>query len=65
MEHNRFSLKRILGIITFALLLYWGLHHPSQITTVITTLFAIISPLIIGGAIAFIVNVPMQLLEHL
>lgn len=64
MEPNKTSLKRILGVITFALLLYWGLHHPGQIAGLFSGLFALVSPFIIGCAIAFIVNVPMRLLER-
>lgn len=62
-EQNKFP-RHILGIVVLALFLYWGLHHPSQVLLVLSTLVTIISPLLIGSAIAFIVNVPLRLLER-
>lgn len=62
-EQNKFP-RHILGIVVLALLLYWGLHHPSQVLLVLSTLAAIIAPLLAGSAIAFIVNVPLRLLER-
>lgn len=62
-EQNKFP-RHILGIVVLALLLYWGLHHPSQVLLALSTLVAIIAPLLIGSAIAFIVNVPLRLLER-
>lgn len=64
MDQPKFSLKRTLGIITFALLLYWGLHHPGQVASIFSALVSLLSPFLIGCAIAFIVNVPMRLLER-
>lgn len=64
MDQNKYPLKRILGIITFALLLYWGLHHPSQIAALCSALFAILSPFILGCAIAFIINVLLRPVEQ-
>ena len=63
MHHDKFPTKRIMGIITFALLLYWGLLHPGQVTSILSWLFALVSPFVLGFAIAFIVNVPLRLLE--
>ena len=63
MNHDNFPTKRILGIITFALLLYWALLHPSQVGGILSGVYAIFAPFILGFAIAFIVNVPLRLLE--
>ena len=64
MDPNKFPLKRTLGIITFALLLYWGLQHPSQVAVLLSTLFALVSPFLIGCAIAFIINVLLRPVEQ-
>ncbi len=64
MDPNKYPLKRTLGVITFALLLYWGLQHPSQVTLLLSTLFALISPFVIGCAIAFILNVLLRPVEQ-
>ncbi len=63
MHQDKFPTKRILGIITFALLLYWALLHPSQVGAILSGAFALVSPFVLGFAIAFIVNVPLRLLE--
>ncbi len=65
MNQDKFPTKRILGIITFALLLYWALLHPSQVGAILSGLFALVSPFVLGFAIAFIVNVPLRGLEGL
>ena len=63
MNQDNFPTKRILGIITFALLLYWALLHPSQVGAIFSGAFSLVSPFVLGFAIAFIVNVPLRLLE--
>ena len=63
MHQDKFPTKRFLGIITFVLLLYWALLHPSQVGAILSGLFALVSPFVLGFAIAFIVNVPLRLLE--
>ena len=63
MNHDNFPTKRILGIITFGLLLYWGLLHPSQVGAILSGVYALFAPFVLGFAIAFIVNVPLRLLE--
>ncbi|MBR2490107.1 MAG: AI-2E family transporter [Ruminiclostridium sp.] len=63
MNHDNFPTKRILGIITFGLLLYWGLLHPSQVGAILSGVYALVAPFVLGFAIAFIVNVPLRLLE--
>ena len=65
MNHDNFPTKRILGIITFGLLLYWGLLHPSQVGAILSGVYALFAPFVLGFAIAFIVNVPLRLLEGL
>lgn len=64
MDPNKYPLKRTLGVITFALLLYWGLQHPGQVAALLSTLFALISPFVVGCAIAFIVNVLLRPVEQ-
>ncbi len=63
MNHDNFPTKRILGIITFALVLYWCLLHPSQVGGILSGAFSLFAPFLIGFAIAFLVNVPLRLLE--
>lgn len=63
MELNSKNMKKILLIITFAILLYMGLNNFSKVTNVIKTIIGIISPFIIGMCIAFIVSVLLKFIE--
>ncbi len=63
MEINNKTLRRIFAIIGFAVLLVWIIFLPAQALAVASRLVAILSPLLIGGVIAFIVSVPMRAIE--
>lgn len=64
MELNKRTIKIIIGLITFALLLSAGLRNILTIWDVITGFFSLIFPFILGGCIAFILNIPMSVIEH-
>lgn len=49
----------VLGCIAF----YWLLHETDRVKTVIQYLGGIFSPFLLGGVIAFILNVPMRAIE--
>ncbi len=56
-------LKSILVIITFTLVLYWGLTRFSAIMGAFNTFISIISPVLTGFCFAFIINVLLRPLE--
>lgn len=56
--------KQNLLLITFGVLLFVGLTHFSKVMAVAGTLIGLAMPLIVGGAIAFILNVPMSFFER-
>lgn len=56
-------MKRILFITTFGIVLYWGLTNHTIVWTWLNRFGSVIGPLIAGGAIAFILNVPVRALE--
>jgi predicted PurR-regulated permease PerM len=58
-------MKKILGIITFTILLYVGLQHFANVIDFLAAVFALIFPFLLGAGIAFILNVPMRGLEQL
>ncbi|MDF2944050.1 MAG: putative permease [Herbinix sp.] len=64
MDLNKSNMKKILGIITFTILLYVGLQHLNVVIDFLGAVFALVFPFLLGGAIAFILNVPMRGLEH-
>lgn len=57
--------RTLLLIITFAILLYWGVEHLETILGVAGKLLGILFPFLLGGAIAFVVNVPMKNIERM
>lgn len=64
MELNRKNMKRYMLLITFAMLLYWGLHNAGQFAGVIRALFKLLSPFIIGLCLAFVLNLLLCPLER-
>ncbi len=47
------------------ILLYWLLHETERVKSVYTLIMGVISPFILGSALAFIINVPMRGIESL
>ena len=65
MELNKKNIKRIMLLIAFAALLYWGLNNLKWISGVLSGLVSLLSPLLIGICIAFVLNLMMAGLERL
>lgn len=63
MELNKSTIKKILGIITFAVLLYAGLQNWNQVGAFAGRLFGYVFPFLLGACVAFILNVPMRFIE--
>ncbi|MDF2484525.1 MAG: putative permease [Herbinix sp.] len=63
MELNKNNMKKIIGIISFAILLYVGLQHLDVVLGVLSFGLNLIFPFVLGAAIAFIINVPMRAIE--
>lgn len=55
--------KRILFISAASIVLYWALMNHTTLWALASRLLSVIGPLIAGGAIAFILNVPVRALE--
>ena len=64
LELNKKNIKRILLIITFALVLYWVLHNIEQVGRMLSALLSVLSPLLIGLCLAFVLNLIMCPLER-
>ena len=58
------SWKKICSLVLGAVVLYWLLNHFSVVTGAIGSLLSLFSPFILGGALAFIINVPMAAIER-
>ncbi len=63
MNLNRDSIKKIMGLIAFAIFLYVGLQNTKMVSSALRYVVGLISPFLIGGCIAFILNVPMRFFE--
>ena len=63
MEISKQTKKQLLQILAFVVLLYCGIEHFDVLIGVIQFILGILMPFAIGGAIAFILNVPMKKLE--
>lgn len=65
MELNRNNIHKILMIIVVTLLIYFGLLNFGAVRQYLGLVFAILTPFIVGGCVAFILNVPMRWIEKL
>lgn len=63
MDLNKNNIKKILGIITFTLVLLALLMNMGAVKSYLTLFWGILFPFIMGGAIAFILNIPMAAIE--
>ena len=63
MNWNKKDIINICKIVAFGIILFWALQNLGSIYSVFSILCGILKPFIIGIAIAFIVNIPMTILE--
>lgn len=64
-EFNRHTVPYVLSIIAFAIVLYWSLSHTKSLNAFVSWIYNLFTPVITGGCIAFILNVPMHGLEKI
>ena len=64
MKLSRETVKRIKGLIVFAALVVACLWKYDVVVSVLAFIFHVIFPFVLGGAIAFILNVPMNFIQR-
>ncbi len=64
MDLNKNNIKKILGIITFTLVLLALLMNMGAVGSWMVFMWGILFPFVLGGAIAFILNLPMAGIEN-
>lgn len=64
MEINKKTLRTIFLGIGGCILLYWVLHETERLGSLFKSITGILSPFILGGALAFILNVPVRAFER-
>ena len=65
MEINKSTIRRIFLGVAGCIVLYWLLHETSRVISVFNWILNMLSPFIVGAAIAFVLNVPMRAIEGL
>ncbi len=64
MELNKENMKKIRWLITFAVILYVGVQNLDVVLKYVNVLWGLLLPFVIGGAMAFVLNVPMAFIER-
>lgn len=64
MQIDKKTVRNIFMIALGAIAFYWVLHETEQFRNLWTGLVGVLSPFVLGAAIAFIMNVPMRALER-
>ncbi len=64
MELNKKNLNKIIMLITFGIGLFWLLNNLSIIILFLSHVLKLLFPFILGGVIAFILNIPMTKIEN-
>lgn len=59
------SVKKVLLILTYAIVLYWILTNMQQVSLGISGILRILSPILIGFFIAFILNILLNFIENI
>lgn len=64
MESEKKDLRNLLKVIIIAIIIYWGINNFGIIGNVFGKIIEIVFPFILGGALAFILNIPMTFFEN-
>ena len=64
MELSKTTMKRIMLLIAFTVLLLVGVQRLDVVLDALGFLWGILAPLFVGAALAFVLNVPMSALER-
>ena len=65
MELNKKTRFRIFLCAAGCIVLYWLLHATERLGAILGTAWSVLTPFIIGAAVAFVLNVPMRCIERL
>ena len=65
MENKNKSVRNIFIGVFAAIILYCGLMQTDKLLAIFNSVKKMLSPFIVGGVIAFILNVPMRLFEKM
>ena len=64
MQIDKKTIQKLFGVAIGCIIVYWLLHETDRFTSLWKTISGILSPFVIGAALAFIMNVPMRAMER-
>ena len=64
MHIEKKTVRNLFFVVVGAIAFYWVLNETEQARTLWSVFTGIISPFVLGAAIAFIINVPMRAIER-
>lgn len=64
MQLNKQTFRKLLILVGFGVLLNFAVQHLDTLDGAFSWLFAVIEPFVLGGVLAFILNVPMRAVER-
>lgn len=60
MELDKKTINKIVGVFSLLIVLYFGFNYWKDITAILQLAYGLIFPFVLGGCIAFIMNIPMM-----
>ena len=63
-ELNKENMKKIRWLIAFSVLLYLGVQNLDVVLKYVKIVWGLLLPFVLGGAMAFVLNVPMAFIER-
>ena len=63
MELNKNTMRKLLLLIAFAIVLFWGVENMDEAGRILQTAIGLVAPFLLGLAMAFVINVPMHAIE--
>ena len=64
LEINKKAFRSLIGGVVLCIFVYWLLHETERVTAFLGGVVNLLSPFVIGAALAFILNVPMRSIER-
>jgi len=64
LEINKKAFRSLIGGVVLCIFVYWLLHETERVTAFLSSVVSLLSPFVIGAALAFILNVPMRSIER-
>lgn len=63
-NNNKISIKKLIVIVLIAIAFHWMINNFTIVGNILSTIIGILSPFILGGVLAFIINIPMTFFER-